>query len=90
RYHDPQNWPLLREALRDMGRVELIGDGPQQLIPRDQPDGRGDYKAPRRKNTATAHRRRTRRGSIETQHTGLPPRDDGSRKPRKKPRRPPR
>ncbi|MFW2405537.1 MAG: YgiQ family radical SAM protein, partial [Gammaproteobacteria bacterium] len=90
RYHDPQNWPLLRDALRSMGRAELIGDGPQQLIPRDQPDGRGDYEAPRRKNTAVAHRRRTRRGSIETQHTGLPPRDDGSHKPRKKPRRPAR
>ncbi len=90
RYHDPQNWPLLRDALRNMGRADLIGDGAQQLIPRDQPDGRGDYKAPRRKNTAAAHRRRTHRGSIETQHTGLPPRDDGSRKSRKKPRRPPR
>ncbi len=27
RYHDPANWPLLREALRRMGRAELIGDG---------------------------------------------------------------
>ncbi len=33
RYHDPENWPLLREALQAMGRADLIGDGPEQLIP---------------------------------------------------------
>jgi uncharacterized radical SAM protein YgiQ len=33
RYHDPDNWPVLREALRRMGRGELIGNGPNQLIP---------------------------------------------------------
>jgi len=33
RYHDPKNWPLLREALRAMGRVDLIGNGKHHLIP---------------------------------------------------------
>ena len=33
RYHDPENWPLLREALKKMGRTDLIGNGPDQLIP---------------------------------------------------------
>jgi uncharacterized radical SAM protein YgiQ len=33
RYHDEKNWPMLRKALVDMGRAELIGDGPNQLIP---------------------------------------------------------
>ena len=33
RYHDPENWPLLREALRGMGRGDLIGHGEHQLIP---------------------------------------------------------
>jgi uncharacterized radical SAM protein YgiQ len=33
RYHDPANWPLLREALRRMGRADLVGTGPQHLIP---------------------------------------------------------
>jgi len=33
RWHDPANWPLLREALRRMGRGELIGDGPDCLVP---------------------------------------------------------
>jgi hypothetical protein len=33
RYHDPANWPLLREALRRMGRGDLVGHGPEQLVP---------------------------------------------------------
>ena len=39
RYHDPENWPLLREALRRMGRANLIGGGRQHLIPAFQPAG---------------------------------------------------
>ena len=38
RYHDPYNWPLLRGALRRMGRADLIGPGRHQLIPASQPD----------------------------------------------------
>lgn len=33
RYHDPKNWPLLREALMRMGRDDLIGKGKQCLVP---------------------------------------------------------
>jgi len=33
RYHDEKNWPMLRQALIEMNRAELIGDGPNQLIP---------------------------------------------------------
>ncbi len=33
RYHDPENWTILREALRRMGRGDLIGTGPQHLVP---------------------------------------------------------
>ena len=73
RYHDSRNWPLLREALKKMGRADLIGNGKHQLIPRDQPDAGNDYRAPRRKNSQQAHN--TRRGrKLLTQHTGLPPR----------------
>jgi uncharacterized radical SAM protein YgiQ len=39
RYHDPANWPLLRAALRKMGRGDLIGGRPGQLIPLHQPAG---------------------------------------------------
>jgi uncharacterized radical SAM protein YgiQ len=41
RYHDPNNWPLLREALRQMGRADLIGNGRNQLVPTYQPIGTG-------------------------------------------------
>ena len=37
RYHDPEGWPLIREALRAMGRGDLIGSSPRHLVPRDQP-----------------------------------------------------
>ena len=41
RYHDPNNWPVLREALQKMGRTELIGNGKKHLVPRYQPKGTG-------------------------------------------------
>ncbi len=33
RFHDPKNWPTIRNALEDMGRADLIGNGPQHLVP---------------------------------------------------------
>jgi hypothetical protein len=42
RYHDPDNWPLLRSALKRMGRADLIGNGRHQLVPAWQPAARGD------------------------------------------------
>ncbi len=51
RYHDPENWPLLREALKAMGRSDLIGSRPDQLVPAMQPSGTGrpgDKKRPLR------------------------------------------
>jgi len=41
RYHDPDNWPLLRETLKRMGRADLIGPGKHQLVPNWQPAGTG-------------------------------------------------
>ncbi|WP_281051657.1 YgiQ family radical SAM protein [Thauera sp. GDN1] len=37
RWHDPENWPILREGLMRMGRADLIGNGPNCLVPRHQP-----------------------------------------------------
>jgi hypothetical protein len=42
RYHDPENWPILREALKEMGRADLIGPGKHQLVPAWQPVGTGN------------------------------------------------
>ena len=63
RYHDANNWPLLREALRRMGRSDLIGNGRQQLIPAYQPAGTG---------VGAESRRGTPARPFRTQHTGLP------------------
>ncbi|MCX7900413.1 MAG: DUF3362 domain-containing protein, partial [Methylocystis sp.] len=41
RYHDPENWPALRDALKAMGRADLIGPGKHQLVPAWQPAGTG-------------------------------------------------
>jgi uncharacterized radical SAM protein YgiQ len=43
RWHDPENWPLLREALKAMGRADLIGNGKQHLVPAFQPRGTGSH-----------------------------------------------
>jgi len=50
RYHDPENWPLLRDALNKMGRGDLIGNGKKHLIPTWQPSGTGGQGEGRRVN----------------------------------------
>jgi len=74
RWHDANNWPMLREALRRMGRADLIGPGKHQLIPAWQPAGTGMTPEGRRRPAKTAPAR--------TQHTGL----KGVKIPRHKPR----
>lgn len=51
RYHDANNWPLLREALKAMGRSDLIGNSKQHLIPTFQPLVDGSYQSARKKNS---------------------------------------
>ncbi len=63
RYHDANNWPLLREALRRMGRADLIGSAKHQLIPSYQPPGTGH---------TLAGARPAKGATFKTQHTGLP------------------
>jgi uncharacterized radical SAM protein YgiQ len=41
RYHDAENWPLLRDALKRLGRADLIGNGKRHLVPTWQPKGTG-------------------------------------------------
>ena len=48
RYHDPDNWPVLRDALKQMGRADLIGSRPDQLVPAHQPPGTGKAAGTRR------------------------------------------
>ena len=80
RYHDANNWPLLREALKAMGRADLIGNGKQHLVPTWQPLTDGSYQSARRKNSTPVAQKPVKpvKGRILTQHTGLPPRDTGA------------
>jgi len=75
RYHDPDNWPMIREALKEMKLDHLIGSGPDKLVPAEQPKGYKPKGSARRKNTKQAHEKRVRRGKMLTQHSGLPPRE---------------
>ena len=75
RYHDPDNWPLIRKALIELKLDRLIGSGPGKLVPSEQPRGK-KHTSPRRKNSKAAHDKRVRQGKALTQHTGLPPRTD--------------
>ena len=80
RYHDANNWPLLREALKKMGRADLIGNGKHHLIPTYQPLTDGSYQSARRKNSTPVVLKPVQpvQGRILTQHTGLPPRETGT------------
>ena len=99
RYHDPNNWPLLREALKSMGRSDLIGNGKHHLIPTFQP-AVSACGTPRKHLTqaqakatpvqAKVSRAAPQKGNMQTQHTGLPPRDNGAGKGKASPQRKPR
>ena len=81
RYHDPNNWPVLREALRAMGREDLIGAGKHQLVPSWQPAGTGTGQGGEGRRGKP--KPKPEAGAALTQHTGLPPRETSVRKPGK-------
>ena len=93
RYHDPNNWPLLREALKAMGRADLVGNGKHHLIPTYQPLGDGGYQSARKKNSTPLSPdprlvpTKPVKGRMLTQHTGLPPRETGAKRVPGKPLR---
>lgn len=80
-----------------MGRADLIGNSKQHLIPTYQPKGtEGEYKSARKKNSSAAgdsvkrnnqqtnnhsNQKRPQKGQVLTQHTGLPPRETGEKRP---------
>jgi hypothetical protein len=70
RYHDPENWPLLRDALKRMGRADLIGNGKHHLVPAYQPVRSGSRAGVGVAAPALPFR---------TQHTGLPKSGRGPR-----------
>lgn len=74
RYHDPANWPMLREALQNMGKAHLIGDKPGCLIPSEDTE----------KATPAQRRKSGRHGAhrFATKHSKSQP-GLGGEKPRK-------
>ncbi len=67
RYHDPNNWALLRRALVKLHRGDLIGSGSQQLVPRES--------ARERQVEASGGRAVVKQYAptpFATQHSGLP------------------
>ncbi|MGD9168940.1 MAG: YgiQ family radical SAM protein [Candidatus Thiodiazotropha sp.] len=75
RYHDSENWPLLREALTRMGRADLIGNGKRHLVPAWQPG----------KNRVTSAI--TKRGGSSKRQTMAKKTDTTSHKQRRRKRR---
>ncbi|MBS0849241.1 YgiQ family radical SAM protein [Citrobacter sp. JGM124] len=60
RYHDPANWPLIREALEGMGKQHLIGGRRECLVP-----------APSLDEIRSARRKRDNSRPALTRHTPL-------------------
>ncbi|RQW63357.1 YgiQ family radical SAM protein [Vibrio viridaestus] len=65
RYHDPANWPMIRTALKEMGKAYLIGDKPSCLVPAEDSE----------KQTPSQRRKSGRHGSnrFATKHTKSQP-----------------
>ncbi len=71
RYHDPKNFAQIRDALVKMGREDLIGRGPQHLVPPETADEK-------------RQKARKARGGERalSKHTGIPPNFQGKGKNR--------
>ncbi len=63
RYHDEKNWPMLREALKEMGREDLIGDGKNQLIPAEVKKGYASKRNKKLPNSRTNDKTQSNRKS---------------------------
>ncbi len=80
RYHDANNWPLLREALKKMGRTDLIGNGKHHLIPTWQPAGTGSKSAAAGDKSKTTSRQTVRKNATAQQLRSPPSRPKTPRK----------
>ena len=72
RYHDPESWPLLRKALKKLGKSHLIGRGAKHLVPPES----GQEKDARRMGKKFVPKKSFNAGkkplTAKTQHNGLP------------------
>jgi len=72
RYHDPENWDAIRNALHSLGRDDLIGKGKSALVPAFSPASRRQ-KTVGHKVDNESHIGSTKGRTFRTQHTGLSP-----------------
>jgi len=70
RYHDPDNWVMIRAALKRMGRTDLIGNGKEHLIPefnsRLEKRGKSDGKTVAKQGNDFHHRIKAK-SNVKTQ-----------------------
>ena len=75
RYHDPANWPIIREALQKMGLArKLIGNKPGCLVP---PETRGERDLQFRKGKNNSNGLKTSPGQRQEKRTGQESRNKG-------------
>ncbi|WP_047690963.1 YgiQ family radical SAM protein [Vibrio sp. ZOR0018] len=87
RYHDPLNWPIIREALINMGKKHLIGDKPNCLVPANDVDALTP--AQRRKSGRHgANRFATKHTKTQPGFDALNPRKENATSPSKSPNKP--
>jgi len=66
RYHDANNWPMIRESLKQLGRADLIGPSKKHLVPAWQPKGTGSKNVGEGVRTGRKHGEQ----NFLTQHAG--------------------
>ncbi|MDO6513379.1 YgiQ family radical SAM protein [Neptuniibacter sp. 2_MG-2023] len=88
RYHDPVNWPLLRQKLPEMGFAHLVGDGKNSLVPAEEENtkktlsrSKGGAKQTKR-NASSASKR-----STDLAANGKKPKSQKFNKPKRKQQR---
>ncbi|HEU4853187.1 MAG TPA: YgiQ family radical SAM protein [Telluria sp.] len=85
RYQDPENWPILREALARMGRTDLIGTGERHLIPPPGATMEDTGSARPRPGADGAPRRREHAAAPQGARPGAKPLPKGVKPPSREP-----
>ena len=84
RYHDAKNWPMLREELKAMGRQDLIGSGPNALIPAEDDVGNKRVQRPGFKKSISS-KKPGNKSPVKPQGTGAAKSSGGKKAASKKP-----
>ncbi|MTI12947.1 YgiQ family radical SAM protein [Sansalvadorimonas verongulae] len=87
RHHDEKNFDLLRQRLTEMGRTDLIGNGPNQLVPAAERAPRGGQRQGNRPPARTTNRKpyqKARGGQWDNRAPGKGSRGKGRTAPKRK------